>query len=222
MDGVHFSSSDMSFFKSKNAKNNLKKILKDLFLKNENNFLDEVKKISVDLEQKYLKQDKLYKSKFEVNLEETNNKKKKINIKLFRKEDGREINRQKLKSRLKEIKNNYQKKKVDKENLKIQKKMKSDKRVTIEMKNLYYKALMKSNENAKILNPVEILDDLEENKDKFKEYLDIVVKGDYHPYAKFLMYNNDYTKYMSLMTGVSIKMPEELENETRNLYKDLK
>lgn len=104
MDGVHFSSNDLSFFKSKNAKSKLKKTLKDLFLKDEDNFINEVQKITSDLENKYLKQDKLFQSKLEVKLENGRDQNKKISVKLFREEDEKEINRQRLKNKLKEIK----------------------------------------------------------------------------------------------------------------------
>ena len=37
-----------------------------------------------------------------------------------------------------------------------------------------------------------------------------IENNDYTPYAKYLMYNNSYTNYLSYMTGIKIKIPNEI------------
>lgn len=86
-----------------------------------------------------------------------------------------------------------------------------DMRVTEQMIKKYKSALTET-KSVLIKNPHYILDNMDEAKQTLYEYLiDVLQNNDICGIQKKIMLDNEYTKYMSLMTGIEVVMPEEFK-----------
>lgn len=197
-------------FKSKNSKNNLKKYIKKLL----NNLSDDdyIKTLDnhVNDFRKYFNQSL-----------QLNFKLKENNIYIFAKKlSDRDINKIKLKNKLKNLenKNNYlgNKKLAEKKFNEEKKQLKNDSRVTPLMKQLYYKAKYEM-PDADIKNPLEILDNIEKYKILFNNYLKTA--NEKIDIERYILLNNEYCIYMSLMTNIKLEIPDDLESryKTNNM-----
>jgi len=78
---------------------------------------------------------------------------------------------------------------------------------------LAYKLALTETKSVLIQNPHYILDHMDKMKRKFLEYLiDILENKQMCGIQKKIMLDNEYTKYMSLMTGIEVLIPDELKN----------
>lgn len=213
MEGIHFSNSDLHYFKSKNAKSKFKSFLKEKFNEDEVNFIENINNEKNNLIEKYMNKQKLINYNFDVQKKNGNNGVR-IEVELLMEENQREIQKIKLNQKINKIKEENLKEKIIKNNIKIKNKLKKDKRVTKDMEILYRNALTEVND---IDDPKEILDDLDYYKEELENYLKEVEKSEHTPYAKYLMYNNNYTKYLSFMTKVQVKIPKEISKEAEDL-----
>jgi hypothetical protein len=88
----------------------------------------------------------------------------------------------------------------------------NDLRVTEKMSELYKEALVET-ESTLIKNPHYILDHMEKMKKKFYEYLiNILEDKQMNGIKKKVMLENNYTKYMSHITGIDVLIPDELKH----------
>jgi len=117
-----------------------------------------------------------------------------------------DINKQKLE-------NIRMKRKIEEGRMKVQKelnKLEHDKRVKPEMI-MMYTTVKTQLPFAKIKNPSEILNDLNIAKKEYYKYLINIIKDQtIDPYPKYLLFNSDYTKYMTHMTGIPAIIPDSL------------
>lgn len=87
----------------------------------------------------------------------------------------------------------------------------NDFRVTEEMIRLYKLALIET-KSVLVKNPHYVLDNIEEMKKVFYEYLiDVLSNVEYCGIQRRVMLDSEYAKYMSLMTGIPIILPDELK-----------
>jgi hypothetical protein len=215
MEGVYFSDNNLHYFKSKRCKMKLKNIFKKEFRIDEENFVENINKRKEELIDKFMNKQKLVNYNFNITKKSGKNGVR-LEVELLMEENNREIQKIKLHDKIKKIKEENLKEKTIKNNIKIKKKLKKDNRVTKEMEILYKNALV---EIKDIDDPKEILDDLNYYKEELNDYLEEIENNDYTPYAKYLMYNNSYTNYLSYMTGIKIKIPNEIIKQKNELTK---
>jgi hypothetical protein len=87
----------------------------------------------------------------------------------------------------------------------------NDMRVTDKMIELF-KAAMIAIKSKYVKNPHYILDNMDEMKKSFYEYMiDVLSNKELCGIQKKVMLENEYTRYMSHMTGIEVILPEELK-----------
>ena len=202
-----------NIFKTKSSKQNFKNTIRKIYnvSDNINNFETKFNDSKNEFINKYLNTPHFYYPKLEYNISQEADTHK-INIKLEYIENTEAINRAKLHNRIREIReentnivNLYN---IEKYNKKELKNFKRDKRVDNNMINLYYKT-KKIIKNDDILNPIQILNDIDTAKQKYYKYLENAISQS-NPNTQYVLLKNTYTEYMSLMTNTPIKIPNEI------------
>jgi hypothetical protein len=215
MEGIFFSDSKLHYFKSKRAKIKFKNSLKKIFNDDNEKFVDNVNENKKKIIEKYMKKEKLINYSFNVSKTEGDNGAK-LNVEMLIEENDTEVQKIKLKNKIENLKQERFKEQTLKNENKIKKKLKKDKRITSQMEFLYNQT---KKEYKDIDDPKTILDNIEEYKEELEDYLEEVKITDYTPYAKYLMYNNLYTKYLSYMTNTKINIPKEIIRQKDELNK---
>ena len=202
-------------FKSKNAKQSFKKLVKTL-----TNLETDKKLIAKTIEnhisdfQKYFIDH--YKIDFQILINELNFD---INFTIT-KYTEKDINKIKLKKKLNKL--DYEKKYLSikrdaKKNFESEKdELKSDERVDINMIKLYYK-LKTDFPESKMPTPIDILNNLEKYKEQIKSYIEVAETK--NELEKYVLLKNNYCNYMSYMTKIEINISKDLEERynTNNL-----
>lgn len=189
-------------YKSKNSKKNIKKYIKKL-LENLDctDYLDTLNNHKTDI-RKYFNQSLQISFKLSEN-----------NLTLFAKKlTDKDINKIKLNQKLKNIQNkkNYsaEKKEATKKFNEEKKKLNSDSRINPFIKKLYYK-VKHDMPDADIPTPIKVLDDLDNYKKLFTNY--IKCANEKIDIERYILLTNNYAIYMSFMTKIDIEIPDDLE-----------
>jgi|APSaa5957512622_1039677.scaffolds.fasta_scaffold60877_3 hypothetical protein len=136
-----------------------------------------------------------------------------IDIKQIENENYRkEVNRLKLQSLIHEKKYKKQSELMVKKEMK---KLTKSKNVSTKMIDMYIKVSQKF-PKSNINSPIDILNDLDNAKIDFLDYMNKIIQQEIEPYDKQLLLKNEYTDYMSLMTGIPVIFPKQLEDELNN------
>ena len=196
-----------NIYKTPKGKENIKKYIKKILLNiPKEDYLDVLNNHISDIK-KYIKVD------LQINIQ--------INFKILennlvvylKKLTDREINKLKLNNKLKYIenKNNYNERKKEAiQNFNKEKKeLNSDKRVEDIMKKLYYNVKYEM-PDSNIPTPIEILNDINKYKNLFENY--IKSANEKIDIERYLLLKNAYSYYMSYMTQIIVKVPEDLEH----------
>ena len=192
-----------NIFTSKNSKIALKKYVKNLL-----NGIDEDKYTEV-LKNHILDFSKYFNTNHRINFKYFNN-----DITLFVNiVTDKEIYKNKLKNKYKQVNNLKNLKKKIENEIKIDnKKFNKDKRIDNTMINLYFEAkkIMPDNDIPK---PNEILDNKNLYCKKFKYYINNANSKE--DMIKYTLLKNEYTKYMSYMTEIPLIISPELEEKCK-------
>lgn len=121
----------------------------------------------------------------------------------------KELLRLKLQAKINEKKYKKQSEQLVKKEMK---KLTKNKNVSTEMINKYIKVSQKF-PNSEIKNPMDILSNLDECQIDFLDYMNNILQQQISPYDKQMLLQNEYTEYMSLMTGIKVVIPKMLEEE---------
>lgn len=197
-------------YKSKNSKKNLKKYIKKIIKNQENDkFLDILNNHLSDIR-------KYFNTPLQINF-----KIKEDTLIIFAKKlSDRDINKIKLKNKLKNINNKQkileEKKEANNKFKEEKKKLHNDKRIEPNMIQLYY-SVRYDMPDKDIPNPIQILDNIDEYKKLFQNYLDNSNKK--IDLERYILLKNSYCNYMSYMTQIIVNIPNDLETryKTNNM-----
>lgn len=199
-------------FNSDNARNNLKNRIKKLYKssQNEAEFRQKFIQLKQELIDMYFIKNKMITTTLfllidkHTKMDETDDGVT-IKIEIEQNENRRELIKEQIK--YKKMMQEKQMKAYEKlQDLSYEK----DNRVTELMALLYKKVIVKA-PLTDVMNPKEILDNLTEAKKKYYKYLLTIINNDQmNPYEKDMLLNNVYTEYMSLMTGIPVKIPKQV------------
>ena len=204
-----------NIFKSKNAKNNIKKYIKKIIGENkERKIIVDILNVNIDnIKKKII--DKNLNINYNINID--NNI---INITIiYKKFSDKDLNKERLKKKLKNLNNkkNYlHNKKIETKKFNLEKDiLKEDSRVTTDMITKYYNVKYDMPESSLIPTPINILNDLDKFKQEFNLYLKIIDQSK-DELRKYILYKNSYSSYLSHMTGIKIMIPYDLEHKYQN------
>lgn len=197
-------------YKSKHSKKNIKKYIKKL-LENldHEDYLDTLDNHKTDI-RKYFNQS------LQLNFKLLEN-----DLTLYAKKlTDKDINKIKLNQKLKNIQNkkkySAEKKEATKKFNEEKKKLNSDSRINPFIKKLYYKVKYDM-PNADIPTPIKVLDNLENYKSLFTNYINCA--NEKIDLERYILLTNNYAIYMSYMTQIKIEIPDDLETryKTNNM-----
>lgn len=213
---IYFEKNDYDqIFKSPVSRTKFKQVINNIYEKAET--LDEFKK-ELEENTKFLIDNFLYTTQYidvsftyEI-IKESPNKPPRmvIDIKQVENENYRkEMNKLKLQALIHEKKYKKQSEQIVKKEMK---KLVKNKNVSTKMIDMYIKVSQKF-PKSNIKNPMEILNDLDNTKIDFLDYMNNILQRKINPYDKQILLKNEYTEYMSLMTDIPVIIPKELEEE---------
>ena len=208
----------LQMFKAQESRSKFKQVINSIYGKSET--LEEFRK-GLEKNKKFLIDNFLYSTQYidtdftyEI-IKETADKPPRmiIDVNQIKNEDyQKELNKLKLQSLIHEKRYKQQSESIVKKEMK---KLIKNKNVSTGMIESYITVSQKF-PNSNIKNPMEILDDLNNAKMDFFDYLNNIIQQKIEPYDKQLLLKNDYTDYMSLMTDIPVIIPKEMEEELNN------
>jgi len=220
---IHFDNFNTADLVSKKAKDRLKKYIKTKLIDPNDTILDQLKENTSYFITNFFKEDEKYILDLNYLIKEHN-----IHISLIKKskiEESRLKNKKKLKARIEQIRSKRfqarnRKMYLNNEN-NIRKLLNADGRITTEMINAYYLAQNKF--GNELPNPHDILNDKEEHIKKFIEYISLVMKNTSSEDNLMQLLDNEYSNYISTVTGFDYKkIIEMFKNNTEKEKQDNK
>ncbi len=202
---VLFDNEDGLAFNSKRAKQQFKLKVKAIYnsCETEEEFQNKISEQRREILDQYIKQNKYVVPEMDVAVK-VDDENVEIMCLLKATENQKEMNKLKYRNKMNELKGVRHMAASQKMVRMEHRKLKKDKRVDKEMLSLYYKACESMSGITEILNPSEILDNVDDARTIFRQYIAGVMTQDNDPQLKQLLLKNPYTDYMKHMTGLSL------------------
>jgi len=199
---------DAKYFNSKNAQKNLKKAIKKLYnsCQDTSEFADKLADKVPEFQELYVKKYNHIDNKFDLRYFENDDDIDRVVVDCQYEMTKKQELRMRLKQRIADKRNdrffNRDYNEAKRERVKLRK----DPRVTKDMTDAYYSALLANKDkDIDIPNPIVILDDLDDFKLRFAKFVKAVISNqEVMAQEKLDVLENSYSLYLELMTGFSL------------------